>query len=80
MIKHLQYVIESQHISAEQVINSIPSSELIEKDNVTLLYVTHATKTAKDFCKRGMVMQQGKLIYDGDIEKAMEIYNDTIKG
>ena len=55
-------------------------NELIEKDNVTLLYVTHATKTAKDFCKRGMVMQQGKLIYDGDIEKAMEIYNETIKG
>ena len=55
-------------------------NELIEKDNVTLLYVTHATKTAKDFCKRGMVMQKGKLVYDGDIEEAMKIYNETIKG
>ena len=54
-------------------------NELIEKDNITLLYVTHATKTAKDFCKRGMVMQKGKLIYDGDIEEAMKIYNSTIK-
>ena len=55
-------------------------NELIEKDNITLLYVTHATKTAKDFCKRGMVMQKGKLVYDGKIEKAMEIYNASIKG
>lgn len=55
-------------------------NELIEKDNVTLLYVTHATKTAKDFCKRGMVMQTGNLIYDGDIEEAMQIYTETIKG
>lgn len=55
-------------------------NQLIEKDNVTLLYVTHATKTAKDFCKRGMVMETGNLIYDGDIEEAMQIYTDTIKG
>lgn len=55
-------------------------NELIEKDNVTLLFVTHATRTAKDFCKRGMVMQKGKLIYDGDIDEAMEIYNSSIKG
>lgn len=55
-------------------------NELINNDNVTLLYVTHATKTAKDFCKRGMVMQTGNLIFDGDIEEAMQIYTDTIKG
>ena len=54
-------------------------NELLEKDNITLLYVTHATKTAKDFCKRGMVMQKGKLIFDGDIDEAMNIYNSTIK-
>lgn len=55
-------------------------NELLEKDNITLLYVTHATKTAKDFCKRGMVMQTGNLIFDGDIEEAMQVYTDTIKG
>ena len=53
--------------------------ELIEKDNITLLYVTHATKSAQDFCKRGMVMQSGKLIFDGDIEEAMTVYTQTIK-
>ena len=54
-------------------------NELLEEKNVTLLYVTHATKSAKDFCKRGMVMQMGKVIFDGDIEKAMEVYESTIK-
>lgn len=55
-------------------------NELIEEDNVTLLYVTHAAKTAQDFCKRGMVMETGNLIYDGEIEEAIKIYNETIKG
>ena len=54
-------------------------NELLEKNNITLLYVTHATKSAQDFCKRGMVMQSGKLIFDGDIEEAMEVYTKTIK-
>ncbi len=55
-------------------------NELINNENVTLLYVTHATKTAKDFCKRGMVMSMGKLIFDGPIDEAMEIYEKSIKG
>lgn len=44
LIKHLQYVIESQHISAEQVINSIPSSELIEKDKAQLTEISERTR------------------------------------
>lgn len=55
-------------------------NELLDRDNVTLLYVTHATGTAKDFCKRGMVMQKGKLVFDGDIDEAMNIYNSSIQG
>lgn len=54
-------------------------NELLSEENVTLLYVTHATKTAKDFCKRGMILQKGKLVFDGDIEEAIEQYNTTIE-
>lgn len=54
--------------------------ELISQENVTLLYVTHATRTAKDFCRRGMVMKSGKLIFDGNIDEAIQLYNDSIKG
>lgn len=54
-------------------------NEIIEKDNVTLLFVTHATGVAKEFCKRGIVMQKGKIICDTNINEAVEIYNKTLK-
>lgn len=54
-------------------------NEIIEKDNVTLLFVTHATGVAKEFCKRGIVMQNGKIICDTDINEAVEVYNKTLK-
>lgn len=54
-------------------------NEIIEKDNVTLLFVTHATGVAKEFCKRGIVMDRGKTICDTDINEAIKIYNESIK-
>ena len=53
-------------------------NEVISKENVTLLFVTHSTGMAKSFCKRGIVMKQGKVICDEPIEKAIQIYNTTI--
>lgn len=50
---------------------------IIEKDNVTLLFVTHAVSTARQFCDRGIVMKKGKLIYDSDIDSAIEVYNES---
>lgn len=54
-------------------------NEIIEKDNVTLLFVTHSTGVAKEFCKRGIVMKQGKIVCDTDIDVAIEKYNEIIK-
>lgn len=54
-------------------------NEIIEKDNVTLLFVTHSTRVAKDFCKRGIVMRQGKIVCDTNIDDAIEKYKETIK-
>lgn len=53
-------------------------NEIIEKDNVTLLFVTHSTDVAKDFCKRGIVVKNGKIVCDCDIDKAIDAYNDTL--
>ena len=52
---------------------------IIEKDNVTLLFVTHAVGTAKQFCDRGIVMKKGKLIYDDDIDKAIEVFDNSMR-
>lgn len=54
-------------------------NEIIERDNVTLLFVTHATGTAKQFCKRGLVMKNGKLLLDSDIDTAIQKYEKVAK-
>ena len=53
-------------------------NEIVNKENVTLLFVTHATGVAKEFCKRGMVMERGAVTFDGDIDKAIEVYNNSL--
>lgn len=53
-------------------------NEIINKENVTLLFVTHATGVAKEFCKRGMVMEKGTVTFDGDIEDAVKVYDNSL--
>lgn len=54
-------------------------NNIVEKENVTLLFVTHSTSVAKEFCKRGIVMKDGKKIFDGTIEDAIKEYEKSIK-
>ncbi len=54
-------------------------NEIINKENVTLLFVTHSTSMAKEFCKRGIVMENGKKTFDGPIDDAIAKYNKTLK-
>lgn len=54
-------------------------NDLIKNENITLLLVTHNTPTAVQFCKRAMVIEQGKKLYDGDIDKAVTEYTKIIK-
>ena len=49
-------------------------SEIMSNKGVTFLFVTHSLTTAKDFCKRGIVMERGKVKFDGDIEEAIKVY------
>lgn len=51
-------------------------AEIMADDNVTLLFVTHAIGTAKDFCNRGIVLKKGKKLFDGDIAEAAEFYEN----
>lgn len=54
-------------------------NEVMSSDNITLLFVTHASGVAKEFCERGIVMKNGKLIFDSDIDSAIKKYEDMIK-
>ena len=54
-------------------------NEIIKNEGVTLLFVTHSAGIAAEFCKRGMVMETGKIVFDGNIEDAIKRYQATIK-
>lgn len=48
--------------------------QLISDDNITVLFVTHSLDMAKEFCKRGVVMKSGEIVFDGKIEEAIQYY------
>lgn len=52
--------------------------EIMRKGDVTFLFVTHAANFAKEFCTRGIVLEKGKIKFDGDIEEAIAIYEKMI--
>ena len=54
-------------------------NEIVNKEDVTLLFVTHSTSVAKSFCKRGIVMNKGKKQFDGNIDEAIERYEKILK-
>ena len=49
--------------------------QLMEEKDVTILFVTHSTKTAEEFCERGIVLENGYVKFDGKIKEAIEIYD-----
>lgn len=53
--------------------------EIMERDHVTVLFVTHSMDSAKEFCDRGVVLKAGKIVYDGEIEQAIEAYETSLK-
>ena len=54
-------------------------NEIVNEKDVTFLFVTHSTNVAKSFCKRGLVMRQGKLLFDSNIGEAIQFYEETLK-
>lgn len=47
---------------------------IMTSGDVTLLFVTHSTGMAKEFCSRGIVLEKGKIKFEGSIEDAIEFY------
>lgn len=40
----------------------------------TVLYVSHNMNTIRQLCTRCIVLEQGKIVYDGDVDSAINIY------
>lgn len=52
-------------------------SLLSDQQNRTILYVSHNMSTIRKLCTKCAVLRQGKLVYFGDVEKAIGIYSNT---
>lgn len=46
----------------------------------TVLYVSHNMATIRKLCTRCIVLEKGQIIFDGDVEKAIDIYMDNASG
>lgn len=46
--------------------------------HITFLFVTHSLSDAKKFCKRGIVMKNGYLVFDGDVKAAADFYSNRL--
>lgn len=49
-------------------------------DGKTVLYVSHNMNTIRQLCTRCIVLNHGKIIFDGDVEKAISMYMELGKG
>ena len=46
----------------------------------TVLYVSHNMATIRKLCTRCIVLQKGKVVFDGDVEKAIDVYMGGASG
>jgi len=46
------------------------------KEGRTVLYVSHNMNTIRQLCDRCVVLDQGKIVFEGDVESAINVYMD----
>ena len=51
--------------------------EIMSKEGVTVLFVTHESKAAQRLCTRGIVLDKGQKMFDGPIKEAIAFYNKS---
>ncbi len=52
--------------------------EAAKQEGRTVLYVSHNMNTIRQLCDRCVVLDHGKIVYDGDVEEAIEVYSASI--
>ncbi len=52
-------------------------SDVSNQEGRTVLYVSHNMSTIKRLCNRCIVLDHGRVIFDGDVSEAIEIYSNN---
>lgn len=56
-------------------------SEASQREGKTILYVSHNMSTIQRLCKRCIVLEHGKIVFDGNTDAAIKIYlNSNVSG
>lgn len=51
--------------------------DVAQNEGRTVLYVSHNMNTIRQLCNRCIVMREGQIIFDGEVEQAIRMYLDT---
>lgn len=51
--------------------------EIMEDEDVTVIFVTHSSSAAQEFCTRGIVLDHGAMQFDGPIQEAIAFYENN---
>lgn len=54
-------------------------SQAASGDNRSVLYVSHNMNTIRQLCTRCVVLDHGTVAFDGDVDKAIEIYMNNVR-
>ena len=49
--------------------------DVSRQEGRTILYVSHNMETIRRLCDRCIVLDKGKIVFDGDVERAINLYN-----
>lgn len=49
-------------------------NDVSKEDGRTILYVSHNMNTIRQLCSRCIVLEKGKIVFDGDVEQAVQTY------
>ncbi len=49
-------------------------NRIMQRRNMTMIFVTHSTNSARKFCERGIVLEHGQVMFDGPIDDAIAFY------
>lgn len=52
--------------------------EIMAKEHVTVIFVTHSSSSATEFCERGIILEEGYIKFDGDVNEAVEYYEKRL--
>lgn len=54
--------------------------EEFKKNGTTIVFVSHSINTIKEFCSRVIYLREGKVVWDGEVGKGVEIYMKELAG